>query len=206
MSTILDALAKARRERADGVHDGPSILDAPQVHLARRRNRLRILAVAMLTVLASATVIALCLFAYIYIYERVQTGGSPLLARLGGAHSTPAPGAPQDLPPPSPREYLAADLPTPVPISEILPPSRHASVPPPPVAVGTGVPATSSQQEGFTLGAVLYDPENRMAVVNGITVREGGVYDDFRVLKITQSTVTVQRTGEQPVVLRARGR
>jgi hypothetical protein len=112
-----------------------------------------------------------------------------------------------------------ADLPTPVPMSELL--REGPTVSDPSAAGAAGAPAVmrapqaasaskaqaetaSSEQGGFVLGPILYDPRSPMAMVNGLSVRQGGVYENFRVLSITPDSVTVQRAGEPPVTLRKR--
>lgn len=91
------------------------------------------------------------------------------------------------------------DLPTPVPLSELKPESNDP-LPPPPAPEKRAVTSSSG---GFSLGTILYDdnPDQRIAVVNGMSVREGRTYGNFKVLKITQTQVTLQRFGQKPVVL-----
>lgn len=107
----------------------------------------------------------------------------------------------------------ALDLPTPVPMSELLREAETAASPSPsPNAARVAAtqvgerPAVSAGEgeQGFVLGPILYDPRSPMAIVNGQSVREGGVYENFRVLRITPDSVTVQRAGHEPVVLRKR--
>jgi len=112
-----------------------------------------------------------------------------------------------------------ADLPTPVPMSELLrqgpmifdesaaAAAAAAAVTRAPEAVSASkarAETDSSEQSGFVLGPILYDPRSPMAIVNGLSVRQGGVYENFRVLSITPDSVTVQRAGEPPVTLRKR--
>ena len=97
------------------------------------------------------------------------------------------------------------DLPTPVPMSELAREEKgEIARATPSVSASPTAPAKRSSDEalGFTLGPILYDPRSPMAIVNGLSVREGGVYENFRVLRITPDSVTVQRAGETPIVLR----
>ncbi len=104
----------------------------------------------------------------------------------------------------NPTHSAAADLPTPVPMSELYRETNSASpasVHPAPSLAATVTPQVDPRSS-FVLGPILYDPRSPMAIVNGMSVREGGVYENFRVLKITPDSVTVQRAGEQPMTLR----
>jgi hypothetical protein len=108
-----------------------------------------------------------------------------------------------------------ADLPPPVPMTELLasqPPDVSPAGATPFYAspasgaspIATATKSRPDEQGGFVLGPILYDPRSPMAIVNGLSVREGGVYENFRVLKITPDSVTVQRAGETPITLRKR--
>ena len=90
----------------------------------------------------------------------------------------------------------AADLPPPVPISQ-LNPEADSSLPPPP-GQRTKLPPSKN---GFVLGTIIGEGDTFIAIVNGTAVRAGRSYGNFKVLKITSNEVVVQRDGEQPTVL-----
>lgn len=226
MSTILEALEKARRERAEAQYTGHSILDAvpPQPNQQMRR-RTRIATVVLFTGVTSLVLILLVAGALVFFYQRLGTLAHQIAAPppsaqppmrtyvTGGGMVQSGASAPTvAVSPVSPvRE---AELPPPVPIQEVLAAQRDQAsrkdlesqpvveVPAPAPRAVQGKAEKEASSEGFTLGAILYDPKVPMAVVNGMTVREGMVYDDFRVLRITPNSVVVQRSGRPPVTLR----
>ncbi|MGB9690754.1 MAG: hypothetical protein ACPL7D_01135 [Candidatus Sumerlaeaceae bacterium] len=132
----------------------------------------------------------------------------------GGAAPPPSPANPASVAVSS-APSAAVDLPTPVPMTELLNSSgagganfaeREIFSPPAssPQVRFSPQPLPTEDTKGFVLGPILYDPKSPMAIVNGLSVRKGGVYENFRVLDITPDSVTVQRPGESPVVLRKR--
>lgn len=223
MSVILDALQKARRERLQEGYDHYQLLDQPSGRGRRRHGyTVRLIGYVLLVLMLSA----LCLGGGYMLWShlhggRIQAVSGPTPQSPGAAPSavpagaTPGPaevhfsdgtvirmsgGAPAA----SPKSGTATaqirngqDLPPPVPLSE-LGPEAEKSLPPPPSGPRVR-PAAAS--EPFALGAILYDENQRMAIVNGQTVQEGRTYGDFRVLKITPSEVVVQRQGERPTTL-----
>ncbi|MBX7244407.1 MAG: hypothetical protein K1X53_02845 [Candidatus Sumerlaeaceae bacterium] len=119
---------------------------------------------------------------------------------------------PTDLPPP-PVVPVAANKvtkapDTPVP-TDAAPKSARPDEGPTETAAPTqpAKPATPSERlaarskKGFSLGTILFDENSKIAVINGTMLHEGQTHDDFKVLKITRNKVTVQRDGEDPVVL-----
>lgn len=144
--------------------------------------------------------------------------GGPAPSVAAGGITPPQQAAVAAPNPPSRLDRSAAvDLPTPVPMHELLNPVSPTSVnlaerevlPPAGRTSAPGlrtspVSASSDDTQGFVLGPILYDPQSPMAIVNGLSVRKGGVYENFRVLDITPDSVTVQRPGGSPVVLRKR--
>lgn len=252
MSTILKALEKARRERAQARSDqgdSAELLTAapppPTPVIIRRKPRwglvlASILASTVLTLVALAVVL-------MFLQSRMTQWAQNLPAAMWVAPAVVAPAqglspsnvvqpaqpspvagivpSPQAAPVVSrtapaqtPAPLPAVDLPTPVPMSELLdagppagtvvPPAKFSSSvwreSPSPAVGAASAPARADENAGFVLGPILYDPRSPMAIVNGQSVREGGVYENFRVLKITPDSVTVQRAGETPVVLRKR--
>lgn len=233
MSTILKALEKAQRERASQQEANPaSILDVPlqlpesQQVVVRRRSRVGLVIASII----ASTLVTLALLGGVlwFLQARLQewVGRSvtpPLLTNAQALPSTAptqaegafspagAPNAPVPVTPPSNATTLnassavGADLPPPVPMSELYR-ETHSAAPAtaaaPLAPLASKAPSQTDSQGGFVLGPILYDPRSPMAIVNGMSVREGGVYENFRVLKITPDSVTVQRAGEQPITLR----
>ncbi len=243
MSTILEALEKARRERAEAQYTGHSILNAaPPLPNQQMRRRTRIATVVLFTGVTSLVLILLVAGALVFFYQRLGTLAHQMAANppsaqppmrtyvAGGGIVQSGGSAPAVAASPA-SPVREAELPPPVPIQEVLaaqrdqaaratPEARVATLPDVSASrkdvesqpvVDAPAPALTAAQgkaekepslDGFTLGAILYDPKVPMAVVNGMTVREGMVYDDFRVLRITPNSVVVQRSGRPPVTLR----
>lgn len=251
MSTILDALQKARRERPSET-EGYDVLD-PKHGATRRRNRRTMVWVVLLTIVATMVVLGLTGAALLMLLDRldaraptgegnatvarspnnVDTVGLPAMAPPTETVAQPAPAAQvqaqgqmplvlspdntgaTELPVAGPEN--PATLPTPLPSAmvadpgvaepaQLLPMSEPAG--PPPVATASPTAAASTtfsgrSQDGMTLGSILIDAEDRIATINGIPLREGETYEDFKVLRITPSAVQVQREGKPAVTLRA---
>ena len=89
-----------------------------------------------------------------------------------------------------------ADLPPPVPMSQLRP-EADSSLPHPP---GSKVKLPPTRN-GFVLGTIIGEAGTFIAIVNGTAVRAGRTYGNFKVLSITANEVVVQRDGEQPTVL-----
>ncbi|MCX7626604.1 MAG: hypothetical protein N2Z21_10420 [Candidatus Sumerlaeaceae bacterium] len=252
MSTILKALEKARRERAQTKpeqQDSPELLKpappaASPVVVIRRKPRWGLV---VASILASTVLTLLALVvALMFLQNRMAQWAQNLpptmpiapatLAPQGDsspgstqppqssivARAVPSPAASSTVSPSAsaqPRTPVPiVDLPTPVPMSELMEGASPAAMvpapqkassemlrgsPTPPLGAGSAS-ARPDEMAGFVLGPILYDPRSPMAIVNGQSVREGGVYENFRVLKITPDSVTVQRAGETPVILRKR--
>lgn len=90
----------------------------------------------------------------------------------------------------------AGELPAPVPLTALSPEASQSLPPPPRVQ-----PEKPASKSGFTLSAILCDDNQRMAIINGHTVREGQTYSGFRVLQITPNQVTIQPNGREPLTL-----
>lgn len=213
MSVILDALQKARRERLQEGYDHYQLLDQPSGRRAHRGVGVaRLFGYAVLLL----ALCAVCLGGGYLLWSHFHGMAGPAAAPPApqGAVVPPTLTAPGATParaevhfadgtvvhmsggaPATPAS--APDLPTPVPLSE-LGPEAGKSLPPPPSEPGAvALPPTKA----MVLGAILYDENQRMAIINGHTVQEGRTYGDFRVLKITPSEVVVQRQGERPTTL-----
>lgn len=89
-----------------------------------------------------------------------------------------------------------AELPPPVPMSQLRP-EADSSLPPPP---GSKVKLPPTRN-GFVLGTIIGEAGTFIAIVNGTAVRAGRSYGNFKVLRITENEVVVQRDGEQPTTL-----
>lgn len=251
MSTILKALEKARRERAQAKsdqQDSAELLKAapppPTPVIIRRKPRWGLVLASILasTVLTLVALVVVLMFLQNRMAQWAQS--LPAAMPVAPAVVVPQGGSPSNVvqpaqpapvagvvPPPqaatvvshsapaqTPAPVPVVDLPTPVPMSELLdagPPAGTVASPskfssqvlresPSPAGSAAGATARPDENAGFVLGPILYDPRSPMAIVNGQSVREGGVYENFRVLKITPDSVTVQRASETPVVLRKR--
>lgn len=220
MSTILDALHKARRERAHDAPVGSDRLDAVPGPPPRRR-RAPMVWIVLLTVFATVAVLVVTGGAFVLLHARL-VGAPPVVAVPAGAPvagnpaTTPAT-TPAATPAAPPSEGMAivptaattelpvagpedpALLPTPLPAA-MLPADPAPAPPATPDASAT--PTSVRTQDGMTLGSILHDANDRLATINGVPLREGESYDDFTVLRITPNAVTVQREGRAPVVLR----
>lgn len=227
MSTILDALAKARQDEAaetgaagyglPGDHSGPP--RSPRKPSSGWKVAALVLGGVLLVVAGAGATLAAVLL--LYRTDPVVADGSAaarpaasIRTRIlgagpgGGALKSPEPDA-------AGAELLPSiELPTPVPLEQ-LGPAAGAALPPPPVG-GAPAPAPPAivapepaplpaHAPGLAVGSILYDERIRIAVVNGMPMREGETWDDVTVLKITPYQVTVQRAGERPVVLRPAG-
>ncbi len=253
MSTILDALQKARRERPADT-EGYDVLD-PKHGAPRRRNRRTMVWVVLLTIVATMVVLGLTGGALLLLLDKLDTAssersGAALTAPAGNANagggalavttstvslSEPAfpirpvtetpllvlPIAPNNADNPGAAELPVAGpenpstLPTPLPSAmvgdpgaapaDLLPMSEPAALPT--QAAPTATPAsgkfTGRSQDGMTLGSILIDAEDRIATINGVPLREGESYEDFKVLRITATSVQVQREGKPAVTLRS---
>lgn len=242
MSTILDALQKARRERPEDA-EGYDVLD-PKHGAPRRRNRRTMVWVVLLTVVATMVVLGLTGAALLMLLDRLDakapaSEGTPMIVRPPNPEGTaglpmvapPTETVLQPAPPPQVQVPVVlapdnsgatelpvagpenpASLPTPLPSamvadpvavqpSEDLPLSEPAEVATPTAAASATFSGRS--QDGMTLGSILIDAEDRIATINGVPLREGETYEDFKVLKISPSSVQVQREGKPAVTLRA---
>ena len=215
MSVILDALQKARRERLQEGYDHYQLLDQPSGRRGHRRGGVaRLLGYSALLL----ALCAVCLGGGYLLWSHFHGTGRPAAVAPAPQGAAVAPsiaapgatpgraevhfsdgtvvqmsGAPLSAAPAAP----GSELPTPVPLSA-LSPEVGMSLPPPPSGPGA---VAAPAPKPFALGAILYDENQRMAIVNGQTVQEGRTYTDFRVLKITPSEVVVQRHGERPTTL-----
>lgn len=214
MSFILDALQKARRERppeAEGEHV-PRALQPQPMH--SRTRPVRLMPILVLVVSCTLLCLAGVAFAVWFVVTRTPATYHLAPAMAPPAVAVPAAAAPaapavaelpvgRPAPSPSVAEPVPAmpDLPPPVPVSQLppvpspSPPSYVAATP----ASGSAEPPRST--DGFSLGAILFDTNMRIAVINGEMVYEGEDRGDFKVLEITPRSVTVQRPGQRPVVL-----
>jgi hypothetical protein len=213
MSFILDALHKARRERppeAEGEHV-PRALQPQPMHA--RVRPVRLMPILVLVVCCTLLCLAGVAFAVWFVVTRTAGGYPPAPAVAPPAVAMPPAAAaapavaelPVGRPAPSPSVAEPApampDLPPPVPVSQLppvpspSPPSYVAATPAP----GAAEPPRST--DGFSLGAILFDTNMRIAVINGEMVYEGEDRGDYKVLEITPRSVTVQRPGQRPVVL-----
>jgi hypothetical protein len=249
VSTILDALQKARRERPADT-EGYDVLD-PKHGAPRRRNRRTMLWVVVLTIVATMVVLGLTGGALLLLLDRLDTataanestvlvvppaGNEGMVATAAvtppvGVVTQPVqvaqPTAVMPLATEMPGNTGAAELPvvgpensatlpTPLPSAmvgdpgaapvDLLPMSEPAEVQmqtAPPAPTATGIPSSGRSQDGMTLGSILIDAEDRIATINGVPLREGESYEDFKVLRITATSVQVQREGKPAVTLRA---
>ena len=252
MSTILDALQKARRERPADT-EGYDVLD-PKHGAPRRRNRRNMVWVVLLTIVATMVVLGLTGAALLMLLDRLDSSsptseGTLMVVRPANPEGTvrlpvvappvetvmqPAPLAqvpepvaetpgnagaaelpvvgpenPTSLPTPLPSAMVADPVVAEPSIAEpaqVLPVSEPAV--PAPTVVATPTAAASAtfsgrSQDGMTLGSILIDAQDRIATINGVPLREGETYEDFKVLKISASSVQVQREGKPAVTLRA---
>lgn len=212
MSFILDALHKARRDtppEAEGGHV-PHALQPQPMHV--RARPVRLMPILVLVVCCTLLCLAGVAFAVWFVVSRTQAGypsapAAPVPAAMPVSVAAAVPMA--DLPvarpspPPSAPDAAPAvpDLPPPVPISQLPPvpsPSPASYVAASPAQGGTELPRTT---DGFSLGAILFDTNMRIAVINGEMVYEGEDRGEYKVLEITARSVTVQRPGQKPVVL-----
>ena len=229
MSTILDALQKARREHQhDGGADSLDRLTAAQAAPPRRVPRRSVAAVVILTIAATVLTLLLVGGAFTMLNQRMRS----LVARSGSGAGV-VPGAPSPMPaagrgsaapaasgpasdplfPALPAASALATSSVELPVAGPVPSADPAALLPPPVpaaqvppaAATAASPATATPpaaKEGFTLGSILYDDQVRIATVNGVALREGEEYSGFRVLRIMRDAVIVQRDRDDPVTLR----
>lgn len=201
MSLILEALQKARRERVQDGDVSYGIIERPAPGPRRRGSRL----LWLMAVVFGLMFIFVCAGALTILLVHSMRGGESLLARVSamvaGAEKSAVAAAAQEAkelpvelagaagsaePPP-------ADLPAPVPISQLNPEQVDTLAPP--------YRSSKAAKSGFVLGSIMWDEHDPIAVLNGITVREGRIYGDFKVLKIEPNGVVVQREGTKPITL-----
>jgi hypothetical protein len=145
----------------------------------------------------------------------LSTGSSDSVSSSWSTSRQAAVQTADDLPAPVPLTELgpeAADALPPAPIAARKPgdasPEHRSAAPQQAMSVSAAEAGSASRNRGrsgpggFTLGSILYDSSDPMAVVNGINVHEGQAYSDFKVLRIKPNEVIVQRDGEKPVTLR----
>jgi hypothetical protein len=225
VSTILDALQKARREHPhEGAGDSLGRLAAVQAAPPRRVPRRSVAAVIGLTVVATMLTLLLVGGAFVLLQKRMQWLVAPPRAGAAVAPVTPGIGvAPTPAEPAaagraqdgSPATFAVADgpvsasveLPVVGPVRSadpavLLPPPAPAAQVPPAVTPQPAAATPAAGNEGFTLGSILYDDQVRIATVNGIALREGEEYGGMRVLRIMRDSVIVQRDRDDPVTLR----
>jgi hypothetical protein len=217
MSFILDALQKARRETPPAEEGGhvPRALQPQPIHV--RARPVRLMPIVVLVVCCTVLCLAGVAFALWFVVSRTQSAyppaalviPAPATAAVPSAVSA-APSPVADLPVTRPVPAAAPeaspvvpDLPPPVPVNQL---TAAPSPSPSPASYVTASPSSGSGEpprstEGFSLGAILYDTNMRIAVINGEMVYEGEDRGDYKVLEITPRSVTVQRPGQKPVVL-----
>jgi len=215
MSVILKALARAQRENAarknaakgsaqpaETTGTGNGLLSLSQIPSAK------VLLIAAMAILLIVTAGALITIGY--AMGRLA-GFEAGIQAASARKSQPATGSAIA---PGTTQNPAADLPVVAPGVASSASGRAAPRPvtddlPPPMPMGQSVPSvartdqtsagsqTASQAPAsprtFALTSITYSGANKQAVINGAIVHEGETTADFTVLKITASTVTIQR-------------
>ncbi|MCX7019711.1 MAG: hypothetical protein WCK47_13775 [bacterium] len=216
MSVILKALARAQREcapRHDPANDAlkpASAAAAPQGSIPPfHGHAVKIMLIGSLIILLMA--IAGALVSVGYVMGRLN-GLEAGIRAASDRQTKPAAGSAGASGVAAGAAMPATDLPvmTPNPASAALSPAATKPVTddlPPPVPMGQMTPTgqaqagagqqtartPAAQPRTLTLTSITYSGANKQAVISGATVHEGETTDDFTVLKITASTVTIQR-------------
>lgn len=73
----------------------------------------------------------------------------------------------------------------------------------PPGASSTGARKASQRQVVWTLGAVLISPQRSVAMINGQAVQLGQHISGYRLVKVEQNRVVLQKNQKQIVVRRS---